>query len=112
MQTAAQIKERVAVVDAALEQRWNIDRCKAGAWAMVDVMWGIRLFDAAAAAKRIKRPTMIVYGKKGPTIANKERLLAAAPKAKLTVMENSGHFPMLDEPSAFAAVYARFCGGK
>ncbi len=112
VQTAAQIKERVAVVDAALEKRWNVDRCKAGAFAMVDVMWGIRQFDAVGAAKKIKKPMMIVYGKKGPTIGLKERLTGAAPKAKLTIMENSGHFPMLDEPSAFAAVYIKFCGGK
>jgi pimeloyl-ACP methyl ester carboxylesterase len=112
VQTAAQIKERVAVVDAALEQRWNIDRCKAGAWAMVDVMWGIRQFDAPAAAKKIKRPMMIVYGRKGPTIALKDRLTSAAPKAQLLIMENSGHFPMYDEPSAFAAAYIKFCSGK
>ena len=112
MQTVAQIKERVAVVDAALEQRWNIDRCKAGAWAMLDVMWGIREFNAVGAAKKIKKPMMIVYGKKGPTIALKDRLTGAAPKAKLHVMENSGHFPMLDEPSAFAALYIKFCAGK
>lgn len=112
MQTTAQIKERVAVVDAALETRWNIDRCKAGAWAMVDVMWGIREFNAAAAAKKIKKPMMIVYGKRGPTIALKDRLTAAAPKAKLTVLDNSGHFPMLDEPSAFSALLIRFCSGK
>ncbi len=112
MQTTAQIKERVAVVDAALETRWNIDRCKAGAWAMVDVMWGIREFNAPAAAKKIKKPMMIVYGKRGPTIALKDRLTGAAPKAKLTVLDNSGHFPMLDEPSAFSALLIRFCSGK
>jgi 3-oxoadipate enol-lactonase len=111
-QTIPQIKERVAVVDAALEQRWNIDRCKAGAWAMVDVMWGIRGFNTPAAAKKIKKPMMVVYGRKGPTIALGNRLTGANPKAKLTVMENSGHFPMLDEPSAFAAMYIKFCGGK
>ncbi len=112
LQTTAQIQERVAVVDAALEQRWNIDRCKAGAWAMVDVMWGIREFNAVAAAKKIKKPMMIVYGKRGPTIALKDRLTGAAPKAKLSVLENSGHFPMLDEPSAFSALLIRFCRGK
>ena len=79
---------------------------------MVDVMWGIREFNAVAAAKKIKKPMLIVYGKKGPTIALSNRLTAAAPKAKLTIMENSGHFPMLDEPSAFAAQYIKFCGGK
>lgn len=112
MQTTAQIKERVAVVDGELEQRWNIDRCKAGAWAMMDVMWGIREFNAPAAAKKIKKPMMLVYGRKGPTIALSNRLTAANPKAKLTIMENSGHFPMLDEPSAFASAYINFCGKK
>jgi 3-oxoadipate enol-lactonase len=112
MQTAAQIKERVAHVDAALETRWNIDRCKAGAWAMVDVMWGIREFDAPRAAKKIKKPMMIVYGKKGPTIADRATLSGAAPKAPVHVLENSGHFPMLDEPSAFASLLTRFCSGK
>jgi pimeloyl-ACP methyl ester carboxylesterase len=112
MQTQAQIKERVAVVDGALEQRWNIDRCKAGAWAMMDVMWGIREFNVVGAGKKIKRPTMVVYGKRGPTIALGERLTGAVAKSKLTVMENSGHFPMLDEPSAFASVYIKFCKGR
>ena len=55
---------------------------------------------------------MIVYGKKGSTVALSDRLTGAAPKAKLHIMENSGHFPMLDEPSAFAALYIKFCGGK
>ncbi len=112
VQNQAQIRERVASVDAALETRWNIDRCKAGAWAMVDVMWGIREFNAPAAAKKIKKPMLICYGKHGPTIADKDKLLAAAPKAKLHVLENSGHFPMLDEPEAFAQVYKNFCGKK
>ena len=65
-----------------------------------------------AKAKKIKKPMMVVYGRKGPTIALGNRLTGANPKAKLTVMENSGHFPMLDEPSAFAAMYIKFCGGK
>ena len=55
---------------------------------------------------------MIVYGKKGSTVALSDRLTGAAPKAKLHIMENSGHFPMLDEPSAFAALYIKFYGGK
>jgi pimeloyl-ACP methyl ester carboxylesterase len=111
-QTVSQIKERVAVVDAALESRWNIDRNKAGGWAMVDVMWGIREFRATVAAKKIKRPMMIVYGKKGPTIADRDALTGAAPKAKVEVLQNSGHFPMLDEPSAFASTLIKFCSKK
>jgi 3-oxoadipate enol-lactonase len=109
VQTAEQMGERVAKVDAARLARWNIDRSKAGARTMVDVMWAIRGFDVGAAAKRIERPAMILYGKRGPTIAGQERFKAAAPQIPIQVLEGSGHFPMLDEPAAFAEILASFC---
>lgn len=109
-QTAQQMGERVAIVDDARLARWNIDRNKAGARTMVDVMWAIRGFDVGAAASAIKPPAMILYGKRGPTIAGRERFEQAAPRIPITVMEGSGHFPMLDEPSAFAEVLIGFTG--
>ncbi len=107
-QTAKQMGERVAKVDDVRLARWNIDRNKAGAWTMVDVMWAIRGFDVGAAAKAIQRPAMILYGKRGPTIAGQERFKAAAPQIPIQVLEGSGHFPMLDEPAAFAEILAAF----
>lgn len=109
-QTAQQMGERVARVDDARLARWNIDRNKAGARTMVDVMWAIRRFDVATAAQTIQRPALILYGRRGPTIAGQERFKAAAPQIPIEVLEGSGHFPMLDEPAAFAEVLLAFCG--
>ena len=108
-QTAQQMGERVARVDEARLTRWNIDRNKAGAHTMVDVMWAIRGFDVGAAAKSIQRPAMILYGKRGPTIAGQERFKAMAPQIPIQVLEDAGHFPMLDQPAAFAEIIASFC---
>ena len=107
-QTEKQMGERVAKVDEARITRWNIDRNKAGARTMVDVMWAIRGFDVGATAKAIQVPAMILYGKRGPTIAGQDRFKAAAPQIPIQVMEGSGHFPMLDEPAALAEILAGF----
>jgi pimeloyl-ACP methyl ester carboxylesterase len=109
IQTEAQVKERVAKVDAALLQRWNIDRSKAGGKTMVGVMWAIREFDVRAAAASITRPAIILYGRTGPTIADQERFKQSAPKLPIRYFENSGHFPMLDEPEQFNKVVTQFC---
>ncbi|HEV7800735.1 MAG TPA: alpha/beta hydrolase [Burkholderiales bacterium] len=109
IQNEAQVKERVANVDAALLQRWNIDRSKAGGKTMVGVMWAIREFDVKGAAAKIKRPAVILYGKKGPTIADQERFRAVAPSIPIRYFENSGHFPMYDEPAVFSKVVTEFC---
>jgi pimeloyl-ACP methyl ester carboxylesterase len=108
-QTEQQMGERVAKVDDARLKRWNIDRNKAGARTMVDVMWAIRGFDVGAAAKAIQRPAMILYGKRGPTIAGRARFEALAPHIPIQVMEDSGHFPMLDQPATFAEILFGFC---
>jgi pimeloyl-ACP methyl ester carboxylesterase len=111
-QNEGQVKERVANVDAALLQRWNIDRNKAGGKTMVGVMWAIREFDVRAAAAKIERPAVILYGKRGPTIADQQRFKDAAPKIPIGYFEDSGHFPMYDEPEQFAKVVTEFCLDK
>jgi 3-oxoadipate enol-lactonase len=108
-QNAHDIKERVAHVDDALVTRWNVDRNKAGAKLMMSVMWAIRQFDVQSAVTNIRCPAMILYGRRGPTIANRDRFAAAAPSLPIEVIENSGHFPMLDAPDVFAATLAKFC---
>jgi 3-oxoadipate enol-lactonase len=109
MQNEGQVKERVANVDAALLQRWNIDRCKAGAKTMVGVMWAIRDFDVKGAAASITVPATILYGRRGPTIADQDTFKKVAPKIPIRYFENSGHFPMFDEPAAFAKTISDFC---
>ncbi len=108
-QTIKQVEERVAVVDDALLTRWNIDRNKAGSKAIMNVMWAIREYNVGAAVAKIRRPALLLFGKRGPTIAGQARFLAANPKLPVEILENSGHFPMLDEPAAFADALIRFC---
>jgi 3-oxoadipate enol-lactonase len=109
IQNEDQVKERVANADGALLQRWNIDRSKAGGKTMVDVMWAIREFDVRGAMAKIKAPAVILYGRRGPTIADQERFRVAAPSIPIRYFESSGHFPMYDEPEQFSKVVTEFC---
>ena len=54
-----------------------------------------------AALARITCPALIVYGRKGPNVADRDRLESAAPAIAIQVLEGSGHFPMLDDPKSF-----------
>src|SRR5207302_9846805 len=56
-QTAEQLAPRLRNVTAPLLERWNIDRNKAGAWAMLDVMWALREYDVLAAMPKITTRT-------------------------------------------------------
>jgi len=113
-QSAAEIAQRVAHVDDAFVTRWNADRNKAGAKTMMSVMWAMRNYDVQAAVASVQRPAMMLYGAKGPTIGLRDRLQKLAPQMPVSVLENSGHFPMLDEPEAYAhtlAAFAKSAGG-
>lgn len=107
LQTTEQIAPRFREVTPDLLQRWNIDRSKAGSWRMVDVMWAIRQYDALADLAQIRTPAAVILGDTGPAIASKDRYQNALPGAPVTVLDNAGHFPMVDDPVAFtAAVHA------
>ena len=102
-QSLDEVKPRFRDVTPALLQRWNIDRHKAGAWRMIDVMWAIRQYDALAELRRVDVRAAVIIGDQGPVFAGKhlyERLLPSAP---LVVLNHCGHFPMIDDPAAFTA---------
>lgn len=107
-QTREEVSQRVAQVDDAFMARWNIDRNKAGAKTMMSVMWAMRDYDVQAAVASVTRPAMMLYGAKGPTVGLRDRLQKLAPKMPVAVLEQSGHFPMLDEPDRFAQVLIDF----
>jgi pimeloyl-ACP methyl ester carboxylesterase len=74
----------------------------------------MRDYDIQAAVASVTRPAMVLFGGKGPTVGLRGRLEKLAPRMPVTVLENSGHFPMLDEPERFAqalADFARTAGG-
>lgn len=109
-QSPDQVRPRLNVVDDAVVARWNADRNKAGAKIMVSMMWAMRRFDTEAHLKKLRCPAMIVFGATGPAIAHKDRFVTAVPEIPIRSLANSGHFPMLDEPEAFARLLEDFCG--
>jgi pimeloyl-ACP methyl ester carboxylesterase len=107
-QTKEEVGRRLNHVDDAVVARWNIDRNKAGAKLMMSVMWAMRNFDVQGAVASVQRPAMMVFGAKGPTISLRDRLQTLNPGMAVAVLEDSGHFPMIDEPQRFSQVLAGF----
>ncbi len=92
---------RFRALTPELHLRWNIDRNKAGSWTIVDLAWAARDFDAAAAyAAGTVAPTILV-GANGPTVGERDRLMALRPDARIEVLADCGHFPMIDDPDGF-----------
>jgi pimeloyl-ACP methyl ester carboxylesterase len=108
--TLEQLQSRLRAPTAAFVTRWNIDRNKAGAQRMVDAMWAIREYDIYAALPRVRAPSLALFGAKGAFVpAGKDVELAQlANHADLVVLPESGHFPMVDEPEAFASAVNAF----
>lgn len=102
------LEERFRRPDAALLQRWNVDRSKAGGGVMMSAMWAIREFDMDTALRQVQHRSLVVFGADGPSISATDEFLDALPTAVVRVMENSGHFPMNDEPDELVAAIRDF----
>jgi 3-oxoadipate enol-lactonase len=100
------LKARFRAPTPELHERWNIDRHKAG-WSIIDLAWAAREFDAAAALTAGKGVrTDVIFGATGPTVGEKQRWAELRPDAPQIVMADCGHFPMIDDPEAFARALA------
>lgn len=96
---------RLRALTPELHKRWNMDRFKAGSWTITDLAWAARDFDAVGALKAgAKTPTTIVLGAKGPTVQEKDRWASIRPDAAIVVMDDCGHFPMIDDPAGFVRI--------
>ncbi|QHE87809.1 alpha/beta fold hydrolase [Hydrogenophaga sp. BPS33] len=103
-QTHEEVAPRFRSLSAALLNRWNIDRNKAGGWRMVDVMWAIRQYGVLDRLRQLSAsdvPAAVLMGDQGPVIAGRARYEECLPGAAIHVIGNAGHFPMLDDPPAF-----------
>jgi pimeloyl-ACP methyl ester carboxylesterase len=107
-QTAQQVAARMRRVDDKLLERWNIDRNKAGPWAMLDVMWALREYDVRAAMSKITAKTLIIYGDKSPVLAGAKIFESSVKGARLVVVRDCGHFPMFDDAPELARVMINF----
>ncbi len=84
-------------------ERWNIDRNKAGAKNCLNAMWAMRLHDVESDLRTLSAPAMVIYGSKGPAVATKAVMAEKLPGAPQVVLDDCGHFPMIDDPQAFCA---------
>ncbi|MFT7476276.1 MAG: pimeloyl-ACP methyl ester carboxylesterase [Verrucomicrobiales bacterium] len=109
-QNRTAVEARFNEVSDEFLTRWNIDRNKAGSKSMMSTMWAIREYELGHWAKQVTGPTLLMYGAKGPTIATRAQFEASLPECDVIVLENSGHFPMNDEPTPFAEAIKNFCG--
>lgn len=104
MQSFEQVEPRFRHVNTHHMDRWNVDRQKAGARTMLDVMWALRDYDVFSDIPKITTQTCVVYGDKGPTIAGIDHFKTGLPNAPIVVMEDCGHFPMNDAPSELVGI--------
>ena len=88
--------------------RCNIDRNKAGAKTMMDVMWAGRDYDVEKALPSIQAPALLLFGQHSPVIEPAPRLQAMLARAQLQTLANTGHFPMIDVPAAYCEAIDRF----
>lgn len=103
VQSFEEVRPRFRALTPQLHERWNIDRCKAGAWTMMDVMWAGRAFDALGATAAVQARTLVLIGERGPIADLVETWRQRIPAARVEVMAECGHFPMVDDPQGFSA---------
>lgn len=85
---------------------WALAQCqKTAPHVVAGCLEGIIGFDARPHLAKLRVPTAVLHGRHDRLlpIANGEHLAKTIPGATLTVFEQSGHAPFLEEPEAFDA---------
>jgi 3-oxoadipate enol-lactonase len=102
------VAARIRNISPEFHKRWNIDRSKAGSHTMVDAMWAVREYDTLGALAGLDVPTFAILGSNGPVGDGLEPLEKKIGKTNIAVMQNCGHFPMIEEPQEFVMNVNRF----
>lgn len=103
-QTLEKIKPRFRDATPELLVRWNIDRAKAGSKTCLSVMWALREYDIGADLPKVPAGQVLVFGDKSPTVAKAGQFKAALKSPTLHIIDNCGHFPMIDDPERFVSI--------
>ena len=105
-QSFEQVKARFRNLSDSDFKQWNIDRNKAGSKAMLSAMSAIRNHVPDLGA--VCAPVLLVYGEQGPVRDGIDLTKTALPAAEFVMMGKCGHFPMVDDPDAFADIIGSF----
>ena len=65
--------------------------------------------DLRAGLEKVQAPVLILHGKKDP-LETAEELRETFPAARVTLLDDAGHFPWLEQPELFFAVLNEFLG--
>jgi pimeloyl-ACP methyl ester carboxylesterase len=89
-------------------------RAGEGKPAALEVARGIGSFDARAAARSVSCPTLVIWGEQDRMVplAGGHEYANLIPGARLEVLQDTGHLPMLERPAAFNAVLEDFLAGS
>lgn len=94
---------------AAVEQRGNIERT-ANVAAATNYLWPIPDRGLSTRLHRLTMPVLLVRGEADGIVSRAyiEAYAARLPDARLVEIEGAAHYPMLEQPEAFAGVVAKF----
>ena len=67
-------------------------------------MWALREYDIARDIAKVPAGQVLIFGDKSPTVAKAKQFEAALARPSVHIIENCGHFPMLDDPERFIAI--------
>ncbi len=109
--TMEEIKGRFRNPTPQLLARWNIDRNKAGAKAMMDTYWAIRDFDFIGALRSIEIPALLVLGEKNMAAQLEKYRAAGMKNFRYHIMKDCGHFLSIDDPEQLIKVIDDFAKG-
>ncbi|QRZ16132.1 alpha/beta hydrolase (plasmid) [Paracoccus methylovorus] len=103
-QSHEKVAPRLRDLTSELMLRWNIDRAKAGSKTCLSVMWALREYDIAADLKKFPNNQVLVFGDRSPTVGKNEKFHAVLKGTTTHIIENCGHFPMIDDPERFVEI--------
>lgn len=72
--------------------------------------WNARSYELSRELAKLDRPALVVWGEADPYIpaAQAERQRESFPRAEITVLDRSGHWPFVDAPERFEAALVPF----
>lgn len=104
MQSPETIRARVAAADEAMMSWWNVERSKAGGWAMMSTMWALRRHDMRKTLSQVAVPAVLVYGRDSQLAPRAAEAASLVADGVLEWVDRAGHIPMLDDPARMAEI--------